>query len=240
MAMGTGIMLIAFLLSRTGIAWDAPPVEPVRVSTVNTCVYPAHFVDEGEHEIEIVSLEALPPAIRAKLQEYLDARLGRQFAAQLRFKEAGFVDPHDVPEVVQMSRKLGREYEAYVVLFNLQIEEGREYCSGVHLTVDGRTVMDIGLPRVAAAPVKARIVPASTALAIAAEHQLPQPPSKVELAYEPNRDGLIWQVSTVSTRSGSRPQISICNVDAHTGKFIGWTVLDVLINEAPAAAQHAH
>jgi len=130
---GSGVLLIASLLSGVLLlSGSSGAVEPVSVSTVDTCVYPAHFVDEGEHEVEIPNFEALPSHIKSKLHGYLDALLGKEFAARLRFKEAGFMDPSDVPEVVQMSRELGREYEAYVVLFTLQLEEGREYCTGVN------------------------------------------------------------------------------------------------------------
>lgn len=202
-------------------------VEPIDISTVDTCVYPAHFVDEGEYEVEIPGLEALPLSIRTRLHDHLEARLGKEFAARLRFKEGGFVDPADIPAVVQRYRELDREYEAYVVLFSLKLEEGREYCAGVHLKVDGGIVMDIGLPRIAANPSKARIVPASTAMAVAAEHGLSQHTPSVELEYDPHLDVLVWTISQVSAKPGRRPQITTCNVDAHTGKFIGWTTRDI-------------
>ena len=110
----------------------------------------------------------------------------------------------------------------------------------VHLTVDGDTVMGIGLPRIAAAPSKARIVPASTAMALAAQRGLSQPTPSVELSYDRSLDVLVWEVSQVSTKPGARPQITTCNVDAHTGRLISWTTGDLLVNMAPGAAQHAH
>jgi len=135
-------LLLLTIFSTLVVGCGTPDaVSPLDLATQDTCVYPAHFLDRIEHEVEFSSLETLPPEIQKKLHAYLTTRLGSPFLPQLRFREAAFVDPAAVPDVVGSERELGREYVAYVVLFMVVLSEGQEYCTGVHLGIDGRVAV---------------------------------------------------------------------------------------------------
>ncbi len=202
-------------------------VSPRSIGTTDTCVFPAHF--EIDHETELNTFEALPPEIRARLRRYLDEHLGSDFVSQLRFRQASFVDPAQVPKVVEADRQLGRIYVAYVVLFDIPLSDGSTYCAGVQMAADGDVVMGIGLPKIAASPTKARIVTQSAAEVVAQQHGVSNPNHGplTRLGYAPDRDALVWGIAEVS-ETKRRAMVTTCYIDAHTGQFLGWSMGEIV------------
>jgi hypothetical protein len=191
---------------------------------MDTCVFPAHFVDQIEFSRDLTSLEALPSYIQTPLRQYLVDRLGAVFFARLRFRSAVYMDPELVPQIVQNDQRLSRQFVAYVVLFDLPLVGGSTYCAGVHLTADGSLAMGIGFPRVSADPTKGEVIPLSKAEDVAARHGLHNPnPLLTRLLFSPDRDSLVWQVSEISAGENNNAVETTCHVDAHSGRFLGWT-----------------
>ena len=189
----------------------------------NTCVFPSHFVDQLDQETELSSLDALPPQIQTRLQQYLTTRLGSDFLARLRFRAASFMDPAKVPGVVEEQQQLGRVYVAYVVLFDLPLSDGSNYCAGVHMAADGSVVMGIGLPTIARFPKKTYVLTLSEAEGVAEEHGVSNPNQALSrLEYAPDRDALVWGIAEVTPDTGKRTMVRTNYIDAHTGQFLGW------------------
>jgi hypothetical protein len=224
-------LLLLTVFSTLVVGCGAPDaVSPLDLATQDTCVYPAHFVDRIEHEVEFSSLETLPPEIQKKLHAYLATRLGSSFPPQLRFREAAFVNPAAVPDVVRSERELGREYVAYVVLFTVVLSEGQEYCTGVHLGIDGRVVQGIGLPDLVATPQKSTVLRESAAVEAAARLGLSRSSASPRLSYNPKIDSLVWEISEPTGHEGNRAVIRTCYINAHTGAFLGWSQGEILFN----------
>ena len=196
-------------------------VRPSSIEVTDTCVYPASFIDHAKFAVDFDSLDRLPVTIRAKLGSYLEARLGPAFVARLRFREGSYMDPMQVPDVLEYQKSLRRQYVAYVILFDAPFlnEEDKPYCAGVHLDPMGGVVMEIGLPRISQAPQKARVISMDQAREAAGKERLPLEGAWFELRYEPFLDSLIWRVSHTSETQ----DVTTCNIEAHTGKFVGWT-----------------
>ena len=223
------LLLTSLLFAITGCGASGS-IEPASVLTTDTCVFPAHFVDQIDQEVEYKSVDTLPISIQIRLREYLTDRVGTDFLPRLRFRVASFVDPTLVPEVVRMHKQLGRVYVAYVVLFDLPLSDGSSYCAGVHMTAEGDVVMDIGVPKIATSQSKRHIISRSEAEAIAKRQGLTDPLQDpfTSLRYSTQRDSLVWEIAEISTSAAGHKVFASCMIDAHTGQFLAWESNDVV------------
>src|SRR5262249_7362739 len=128
-----------------------------------------------------------------------------------------------VPEVVKFNREVGREYVAYVVLFDVPIAAGQQYCAGVHLAPDGRVVQGIGLPDVVAAPYKSTVISEAVGMDAASRQGVDRSRASAHLAYNPSSDSLVWEISEPTGRERNIAYSTTCLLNAHTGQLIGWS-----------------
>jgi len=183
-----------------------------------------------DHEVIYESLDSMPADIRSLLTTHLNTRLGRQYADHLQFRQASFMSPQAVPTVVARQNELGREFVSYVILFDMNFGVLAEpYCAGIHLAQDGRIVMDIGLPHMATNPERAVLISYEEAQKVAIDMGLGNEIVEGDLGYDPDSDSLVWELSSHGERTNDDyPTLVTCQIDAHTGQFLGWAHSTIL------------
>jgi hypothetical protein len=205
---------------------------PLDLSTVNSCVYPSH-ADQIDKTVELKDLAGLPQEIQNKLQTYLASRLNAESLRALKFREGAFYDPVLFQDVVRFQRDLHRDFVAYVVLFTFPLSNGQEYCTGVHLTVDGAVVLGIGLPNVLSDPLKAHVLSEPEALEVATRLGVARERASSELSYSSKLDSLVWGITEPTGHEGNRVSTRTCYVNAHTGRLLGWSTGYMVFGSLP-------
>lgn len=181
---------------------------------------------EQRHLVKLFrNLDELPPNVRARLDEYLQRKLGYDFAQRLEFDEGEWLDlqklRQEFPELYEENLKLG----AYDLLFRFSAPDKglKYYYTKVALNDDGSINEEIKLPNIGADLTKANIISCQQAIAVAVKQGFPRARVSPWFEYSPEHDCFIW-ILTDNQRidPGARGNGTYRNIDvnANTGKVL--------------------
>jgi len=181
---------------------------------------------EQRHLVKLFrNLDDLPPDVRARLDEYLQRKLGYAFAQRLEIAEGQWLDlkklRQEFPDLYEPNLKLG----AYDLTFRFSAaDQGLKYFyAKVALNDDGSISEEIKLPNIGADPSKAELISCEQAIDIAVGQGFPRERIDPWFEYSPEHDSFIWTL-TDSQRidPGARGNGTYRKIDvaASTGKVL--------------------
>lgn len=171
------------------------------------------------------NLDELPPNVRARLDDYLQKKLGAAFAERLEFDEGQWLDlqklRQEFPALYEENLQLG----AYDLLFRFSDSgKGLKYFyAKVALNDDGSINEEIKLPNIGLEPSKGQIISCKDAIDIAAKQGFPPDRISPWFGYAEEHDSFIW-ILTDSKRidpgAFGNGTYRTIDVNANTGKVL--------------------
>jgi len=185
-----------------------------------------HIYYEQRHLVKLFrNLNELPPNVRARLDEYLQARLGCAFASRLHFDEGQWLDMKrlqtEFPSLYDENLHLG----TYDLLFRFSDPaKGLKYFyAKLALNDDGSINEDIKLPNIGRDPSKAKIISCKDAIEIAVTHGSPRDRICPWFEYSMEHDSFMWTL-TDSQRTDpggfGKGTYKKIDVNANTGEIL--------------------
>jgi hypothetical protein len=153
---------------------------------------------EQRHLVKLFrDLNELPTNVRARLDEHLQARLGRDFVSRLEFDQGQGLDinrlKREFPSLYEENLRLGT-YDL-VFRFSDSAKGLKYFYTKLALNDDGSVNEEIKLPNIAKDPARAEIISCSDALVIAVAHGFPRGRVSPWFEYSSERDIFIWIVT---------------------------------------------
>ncbi|MGB7624501.1 MAG: hypothetical protein WBN92_19315 [Terriglobia bacterium] len=152
---------------------------------------------EQRHLVKIFrSLNELPPNVRARLEAYLQGKLGREFAKRLKFDEGQWLDlqrlRREFPALYEQNLRLG----AYDLLFRFSDSAKglNAFYTKLALNDDGSINEEIKLPNIGQNPSKAKIISCKEAYSIAVAQGFPKNHISAEFEYSKDEESFVWIV----------------------------------------------
>lgn len=181
---------------------------------------------EQRHLVKLFrTLDELAPNVRTRLDEYLQRKLGYDFARKLEFNEGERLDlqklRQEFPDLYEPNLKLG----TYDLLFRFSApDKGLKYFyAKVALNEDGSINEEIKLPNIGADPSKAEIISCRQAIDIAVGQGFPRDRISPWFEYSPEHDSFIWTLADsqrIDPGARGNGTYKTIDIDASTGKVL--------------------
>jgi hypothetical protein len=177
----------------------------------------------GEYKPRVPrSLGEVDPSARARLEEYLQNRVGRELAAKLRLVGGSIVDRDQLRRENPASVNYQWRPPKYDLKFSFPLgTDDGSFCASVSMDEDGSIVKELTLPNFQRHPQRRIVATAVETAAIARKAGVPEQASR-ELVYFRDSDTLEWVYSFVKSQDETTIKFAHFHILAHDPTRTHW------------------
>ena len=171
---------------------------------------------------QIKSLDELPPDIKSKIENHLQARFGNNYYSKLNFLIAEIIDVDELFRVEPKFKSYQWKMHTYEFVFKYSdMKKGlSKYFARIRLDLNGDVMHEIDLPEVKKYPQKADLISVDKAIEIAKSKGFKPKKMQITILYDEDVDSLAWNISTFANEDRFTITRKVIKIDAHNGEIL--------------------